>query len=139
MNYQEALKAAKEYYGGEELAASVFLNKYAVKNPSGEYEEDTPDKMHRRLSKEFYSEIKECSIKSKYFSDEESVYELFKDFKYVVPQGSIMSQLGHPYSTGSLSNCFVVGTPYDSYAGILQKDQELVQLMILETIGILKI
>lgn len=129
MNYQEALKAAKEYYGGEELAASVFLNKYAVKNPSGEYEEDTPDKMHRRLSKEFYSEIKECSIKSKYFSDEESVYELFKDFKYIVPQGSIMSQLGHPYSTGSLSNCFVVGTPYDSYAGILQKDQELVQLM----------
>lgn len=129
MNYLEALKAAKKYYGGEELAASVFLNKYAVKNPKGEYEEDTPDKMHRRLAKEFYGSIKECPLKSKMFPDEESVYILFRDFEYIIPQGSIMSQLGHPYSTGSLSNCFVVGTPYDSYAGILQKDQELVQLM----------
>lgn len=127
------------YFNGDELAASVWKRKYAIKG------EVTPDDMHRRMAKEFGRiELKYAASESpnpKNIQDKLSkygasrrllttnrIYELFKDFKYIVPQGSIMSQLGAP-SIGSLSNCFVAGQPYDSYGGIMQKDQELVQLM----------
>lgn len=126
------------YFNGDELAANVWQGKYAQEG------EETPDDMHKRLAKEFARIEKEYqsgneSIKPPYEDlseygkvredlTEESIYELFKDFKYIVPQGSIMSQLGAK-SIGSLSNCFVIGTPEDSYGGIFQKDEEMAQLM----------
>ena len=133
------------YFNGDELAANVWQSKYAQEG------EETPDDMHRRLAKEFAKvelnyqitepfknsqlETHKNTIKklSKYGQirnnlDENTIYNLFKDFKYVIPQGSIMSQLGSK-SIGSLSNCFVIGTPEDSYGGIFQKDEEMAQLM----------
>jgi ribonucleoside-diphosphate reductase alpha chain len=132
---------SKEYFNGDELAASVWEGKYAAEG------ESNPDEMHRRMAKEF-ARIEESYLKNdepieitatKHLSisdyakkrnslTEERIYNLFKDFKYVVPQGSIMSMLGVD-KIGSLSNCFVIGQPEDSYGGILQKDEQLVQLM----------
>lgn len=128
------------YFKGDELASEVWLEKYAIEDV-----EETPDDMHRRMAKEFaridkeyqkseYSTEYPEGVLSRYYSHkrsdltEESIYGFFKDFKYIVPQGSIMSQLGAP-QIGSLSNCFVIGTPEDSYGGIFQKDEEMVQLM----------
>jgi ribonucleoside-diphosphate reductase alpha chain len=126
-----------QYFKGDELAASVWKSKYAIEG------EETPDDMHRRLAKEFArieeGYILKCGegLINKNLSDygqkrnhlrEDVIYNLFKDFKYIVPQGSIMSQLGAP-NIGSLSNCFVIGQPEDSYGGIFQKDQEMAQLM----------
>lgn len=132
---------SKEYFNGDELAASVWEGKYAAEG------ETTPNDMHKRLAKEFARIEKQYSdslepweirvIKNKSLSEygkkrkplvESVIYELFKDFKYIVPQGSIMSMLGVD-KIGSLSNCFVIGQPEDSYGGILQKDEQLVQLM----------
>lgn len=130
---------SKEYFKGDELAASVWEGKYAAKG------ESNPDEMHKRLAKEFARiELKYGSketplseelkaIVSEYakrrnYLTEDRIYDLFKDFKYIVPQGSIMSMLGVD-KIGSLSNCFVIGQPEDSYGGILQKDEQLVQLM----------
>ena len=133
------------YFNGDELAANVWQGKYAQEG------EETPDDMHKRLAKEFAridvnyqltEPLKESSLKthndrlkelSEYGKKRdrltyESIYNLFKDFKYIVPQGSIMSQLGAK-SIGSLSNCFVIGQPEDSYGGIFQKDEEMAQLM----------
>ena len=133
------------YFNGDDLASSVWLGKYAQEG------EETPDDMHKRLAKEFAiiernyqitEPFKNSDLKthkdrieklSKYGRirknlDEETIYNLFKDFKYIVPQGSIMSQLGAK-SIGSLSNCFVIGQPEDSYGGIFQKDEEMAQLM----------
>jgi ribonucleoside-diphosphate reductase alpha chain len=132
---------SKEYFNGDELAASVWEGKYAAEG------ENNPDDMHRRMAKEF-ARIEESYLKndepieivaakhsslsnygkSRSFLTEQSIYELFKNFKYIVPQGSIMSMLGVD-KIGSLSNCFVIGQPEDSYGGILQKDEQLVQLM----------
>lgn len=131
-----------EYFKGNELAANVWQSKYAQEG------EKTPDDMHRRMAKEFariefkyvtdektrvLKTHKDYKKLSKYGAerkdlDEETIYNLFKDFKYIVPQGSIMSQLGSK-SVGSLSNCFVIGQPEDSYGGIMMKDEEMVQLM----------
>lgn len=127
------------YFNGDELAANVWLSKYAQEG------EKTPNDMHRRLAKEFARiedkyKLGPCaahSIEDKILSKygiqrkgltEKSIYELFKDFKYIVPQGSIMAQLGSN-SIGSLSNCFVLGQPVDSYGGIFQKEQQMIQLM----------
>lgn len=137
MNQSELLN----YFEGDELAANVFLNKYAQEG------DKTPDDMHKRMAKEFNrieenyysieSYAKHQNGKLKLLSNygqsredltEDSVYNLFKDFKYIIPQGSIMSQLGSK-SIGSLSNCFVVGQPDDSYGGIFMKDEEMAQLM----------
>jgi len=124
------------YFKGDELAANVFLSKYAQEG------DITPDDMHKRMAKEF-ARIEDRYVKeerlnhglnlSKYAQDRErltyeSIYELFKDFKYIIPQGSIMSNLGNKAIT-SLSNCFVVGQPTDSYGGICKKDEEMAQLM----------
>lgn len=111
----------KEYFKGDELASSVWLGKYALPG------EGTPEAMHRRMALEF------SRIEAKYGGKRQlsysAIFSLFDEFKYIVPQGSIMSMLGNTGAIGSLSNCFVVGQPYDSYGGILQKDQQLVQLM----------
>jgi ribonucleotide reductase alpha subunit len=130
LTYKEALLKATQYFNGEELPASVFLNKYALKDPkTGLFVEATPDDMHSRLADAFHKGVQLSKVKKNVFRSRDDIYDLLKDFKYIVPQGSVMSQLGNNYQIGSLSNCFVIGQPYDSYGGIFQKDQEQVQLM----------
>jgi ribonucleoside-diphosphate reductase alpha chain len=123
--YEEALQKCIEYFNGDDLAASVFLSKYALTNLNGEILEETPDAMHRRLAKEF------ARIEKKYPNpmSEEEIFELFKNFRYIVPQGSPMAGIGNPYQDMSLSNCFVVESPWDSYSGIMKTDQEEAQIM----------
>ena len=113
-----------EYFNNDDLAADVF-GKYALRDDKGNLLEITPDDMHRRLAKEF------ARIESKYPNpmSEESIYDLLKGFQMIVPQGSPMSGIGNPYQIQSLSNCFVIDQPHDSYAGILFSDQEQVQIM----------
>lgn len=125
MNRDEAVKKSLEYFDGDKLAAGVFVDKYALTTPEGDILEETPDKMHRRLAREF------ARIEANYPNamTEEEIYELVKDFKYIVPQGSPMSGIGNPYQTMSISNCFVVDSPADSYGGILKTDQEEAQIM----------
>ena len=122
--YDEAFRQCVEYFGGDDLAANVFLTKYALTDKEGNLKECTPDDMHRRLASEF------SRVESKYPNpmSEEEIYSLFSNFKYVVPQGSPMSGIGNPHQIQSISNCFVIESPYDSYGGILKTDQELVQI-----------
>ena len=125
--YEEALAASLNYFNGDELAASVWINKYAMKDSFGNLYEASPDDMHRRIASEF------ARIEKKYDNplDEEQIYELLKDFKFIVPQGGPMSGIGNNMQVASLSNCFVIGhkKPADSYGGIMRIDEEQVQLM----------
>ena len=123
--YDQVFSESLEYFLGDELAASVFATKYALQDESGNFLETNPDQMHRRLAGEF------SRVEAKYDNamSEEEIYNLFKDFKYIVPQGSPMSGIGNPHQIQSLSNCFVVDSPEDSYGGILKADQEQVQVM----------
>ena len=109
------MKSSKEYFGGDELSANVFVTKYALSTKEGEILEKTPDDMHKRMAQEF------SRIESKYPNPlaEDEIYNLFKDFKYVVPQGSPMAGIGNNHRIQSLSNCFVIESPHDSYGGIL--------------------
>ena len=122
--YEKVIEKSTEYFKGDELAANVFTTKYALVNSSGKYQELNPDDMHRRLAREF------SRIEEKYPNamSEDEIYGLFKDFKYVVPQGSPMSGIGNDNQVQSISNCFVIDSPCDSYGGILRTDQELVQI-----------
>ncbi len=124
-SYDEAYQQSLEYFCGDELATSVFLGKYALQDNEGNYLEATPDDMHKRLAREF------SRIESKYPNpmSYEEIYNLFAGFRYVVPQGSPMSGIGNDTKLQSLSNCFVIESPYDSYGGILKVDQEQVQIM----------
>lgn len=125
--HDEILKKATEYFDGDTLAADVWMNKYALKDSHGNIYERTPDDMHHRLAAEV------ARIEKKYPNpmSEEEVFELFRNFKYIIPQGSPMAGMGNNYQVSSLSNCFVIGgdTNYDSYGGIMKIDQEQVQLM----------
>ena len=125
--YEEAYKASKEYFNGDELAARVWASKYALKDSFGNLFEQTPDDMHRRIAKEI------CRIENNYPNpmSEDEVFDLLKDFRYIVPQGSPMAGIGNNYQVGSLSNCFVIGLDGqpDSYGGIIKIDEEQVQLM----------
>lgn len=124
---EEAIAASLEYFKGDGLAADVWVNKYALKDSNENIYELTPDDMHKRIAKEF------ARAESKYPNalTEDVIYDLIKDFKYIVPQGSPMAGIGNDFQYVSLSNCFVIGneTDSDSYGGILKLDQELVQLM----------
>ncbi len=122
--FEDAYQSCIEYFRGDELASTVFVTKYALCDKDGEYHESTPDDMHRRLAKEF------ARIEKKYQNpmSEIEIYNLLKDFRYVIPQGSPMSGIGNPFQIQSISNCFVVESPHDSYGGILKTDQELVQI-----------
>jgi len=124
-SYEEALAAATSYFKGDTLAASVWVNKYALKDSFGKIYEKSPDDMHRRIAKEL------ARIESKYPNplSEEEIYELLADFKYIVPQGSPMAGIGNNFQVSSLSNCFVIGSGADSYGGIIRTDEEQVQLM----------
>lgn len=125
--FDEALKSSKEYFNGDELAARVWANKYALKDSFGNLFEKNPDEMHWRLAKEI------ARIEKRYPNPmaEEQIYELLKEFKYIIPQGGPMTGIGNKYQIASLSNCFVIGhkNPADSYGGIMKIDQEQVQLM----------
>lgn len=122
---EEVFKSSVEYFNDDELAANVWTDKYALKDSNGNIYEKTPNDMHRRLAKDF------ARIESKYPNplSEEEIYNLIKDFKYIIPQGSPMAGVGNNFVVTSLSNCFVVAPALDSYAGILKTDQEQVQLM----------
>lgn len=125
--YDEVLKNAIDYFEGDELAAKVWINKYALKDSFGNIYEKTPDDMHWRIA----SELNRIEQKYPNPLSKQKLYELLKDFTYIVPQGSPMAGIGNKYQVASLSNCFVIGhnTPADSYGGILKIDQEQVQLM----------
>lgn len=126
-SYEEAEEASIEYFKGDELAAKVWTNKYALKDSFGNLYEKSPDDMHRRLAREIHR------IELNYSNPlpEDLIYSVLKDFKYIVPQGGPMSGIGNEYQIASLSNCFVVGNEgnSDSYGGIMKIDQEQVQLM----------
>ncbi len=123
----EAYKASLDYFNGDDLAARVWVNKYALKNSNGDIYELTPNDMHLRIAKEI------ARIEQKYPNPltKQQVFELIENFKYIVPQGSPMAGIGNPFQIASLSNCFVIGTEgmSDSYGGIMKIDQEQVQLM----------
>ncbi|MDR1090461.1 MAG: adenosylcobalamin-dependent ribonucleoside-diphosphate reductase [Prevotella sp.] len=126
-SYEECLSASTVYFDGDELAANVWINKYALKDSFENIFELTPDDMHRRLAGEI------ARIERKYENpmSEDEVYLLLKNFKYLIPQGGPMTGIGNEYQIASLSNCFVIGhdKPADSYGGIMRLDEEQVQLM----------
>ncbi|MBI9068046.1 MAG: adenosylcobalamin-dependent ribonucleoside-diphosphate reductase [Salinivirgaceae bacterium] len=126
-SYEEAVLASLEYFKGDDLAATVWVNKYALKDSHGNIYEKTPDDMHMRLAKEIHR------VEEKYPNplSVDEIFDLLKDFKYIIPQGGPMTGIGNNYQVASLSNCFVVGRkdPADSYGGIMLIDQEQVQLM----------
>ena len=120
---EDALKQSIEYFEGDELAAEVFITKYAMRNEKLELKESSPEQMHRRLSKEF------ARMESKYPNpmSEEEIFGLFDHFKYIVPQGSPMFGIGNPNQRVSLSNCFVIDVA-DSYGGICRADERIAQI-----------
>lgn len=124
---EEVKKSSKEYFKGDTLASEVWVSKYALKDGNGVFFEKTPDDMHRRLSREF------ARIEALYPAalSEEEIYDLLKEFKYIIPQGSPMAGIGNDLQQASLSNCFVIGVEdaADSYGSVLSLDEELVQLM----------
>ncbi len=126
-DYDEVMQAATEFFDGDSLAASVWVNKYALKDSQGNLYEQTPDDMHRRLAREIHR------VETSYPDplSEDNIFGLLKDFRYIVPQGSPMAGIGNPFQIGSLSNCFVIGNKgiADSYGGIMKLDEEQVQLM----------
>jgi len=123
----EAYQASLVYFKGDDLAARVWVNKYALKDSYGNIFEKDPNDMHRRIAGEI------TRIEQRYPNplSEDEVFDLIKDFKYIIPQGSPMTGIGNPYQIASLSNCFVIGNDgdSDSYGGIMKIDQEQVQLM----------
>ncbi|MDE6190097.1 MAG: adenosylcobalamin-dependent ribonucleoside-diphosphate reductase [Muribaculum sp.] len=125
--YDEAYEASVRYFDGDELAARVWVTKYALKDSFGNLFEKTPDDMHRRIAREI------SRIENNYPNpmSEDEVFGLMKDFRYIVPQGSPMTGIGNHLQVGSLSNCFVIGLDGgpDSYGGIMKVDEEQVQLM----------
>lgn len=123
----EAFEASLEYFKGDELAARVWVNKYALKDSRGNIYEKSPEDMHHRIAKEI------ARIEENYPNpmSEEQVFDLISEFKYIVPQGSPMAGIGNRFQISSLSNCFVIGNgdQSDSYGSIMKIDQEQVQLM----------
>ena len=126
-SYDEAFNASLKYFGGDELAARVWVSKYALKDSFGNIYEQTPDDMHDRIASEI------SRIEQRYAApmSKEEIFDLLRNFKYIVPQGSPMSGIGNDHQVGSLSNCFVIGLDGnpDSYGGIIKIDEEQVQLM----------
>ena len=138
--YTEVLKQCLDYFNNDELAATTWINKYCLKDRQGNYLEKSPDDMHLRMAKEFgrietkytYTETVSESL-SEYGKirkplNETKIYQLFKDFKYVIPQGSVMFGLGNHQVIASLSNCIVVPSVLDSYGGVCYTDEQLAQL-----------
>ena len=127
VQYNDAVAASKEYFGGDELAATVWVSKYALKDSAGNIYESSPEQMHYRLAKEL------ARIENKYGEplSEQEIFDLLDHFRYIIPQGGPMTGIGNNLQVASLSNCFVIGhkNPADSYGGIFRMDEEQVQLM----------
>ncbi|RHI83892.1 MULTISPECIES: adenosylcobalamin-dependent ribonucleoside-diphosphate reductase [Phocaeicola] len=125
--YDEAFEASLQYFKGDELAARVWVNKYAVKDSFGNIFEKSPEDMHWRIA----NEVARIEARYKNGLNAQQLYELLDHFKYIVPQGSPMTGIGNDFQVASLSNCFVIGIDgaADSYGGIIRIDEEQVQLM----------
>ena len=125
--YDEAFEASLAYFGGDELAARVWVNKYAMKDSFGNIYEKSPEQMHWRIA----NEIARIEKKYKNPMSAEEIFNLLDHFKYIVPAGSPMTGIGNNHQIASLSNCFVIGLDgdADSYGGVLRIDEEQVQLM----------
>jgi len=125
--HEEATEKSTVYFGGDALAANVWVSKYALKDSDGNLYEATPDDMHRRIA----GEINRIEQRYPNAMTKDEVYQMLKDFRYIIPQGSPMAGIGNDIQIGSLSNCFVIGNDpaADSYGGIMRTDQEQVQLM----------
>ena len=126
-SFEEAFEASLEYFDGDQLAARVWVNKYAMKDSFGNIYEKSPEQMHWRIANEI------ARIEKKYANplSAQEIFELLDHFKYIVPAGSPMTGIGNNYQVASLSNCFVIGLDgdADSYGGIMKIDEEQVQLM----------
>lgn len=122
--YEEALQASLEYFDSD-LPAKIFVDKYALRDSDNNILESNPDQMHRRLAKEF-ARIEAGKFKKPL--TEEKIYNLFKNYSCIIPQGSPIYGIGNPYQTVSISNCFVLDEPEDSYGGIMMVDQQLVNI-----------
>ena len=127
VEYADAVAASKEYFAGDELAATVWVSKYALKDSYGNIYESTPTQMHERIAAELER------IENKYANplNKAQIFELLDHFRYIIPQGGPMTGIGNNFQVASLSNCFVIGhkNPADSYGGIFRMDEEQVQLM----------
>ena len=127
VEYADAVAASKEYFAGDELAATVWVSKYALKDSYGNIYESTPTQMHERIAAELER------IENKYANplSKAQIFELLDHFRYIIPQGGPMTGIGNNFQVASLSNCFVIGhkNPADSYGGIFRMDEEQVQLM----------
>ena len=127
VQYADAVAASKEYFGGDELAATVWVSKYALKDSLGNIYESSPEQMHHRIASEL------ARIERNYGEplSEQEIFDLLDHFRYVIPQGGPMTGIGNNLQVASLSNCFVIGhkNPADSYGGIFRMDEEQVQLM----------
>ncbi|MDD6749993.1 MAG: adenosylcobalamin-dependent ribonucleoside-diphosphate reductase [bacterium] len=125
--FDEAYKASLDYFTGDELAAKVWVNKYALKDAFGNIYEKSPADMHHRLAREI------ARIEKNYPNPltEAELFDLFDHFRYIIPQGSPMTGIGNEFQIASLSNCFVIGLDgsADSYGAIIRIDEEQVQLM----------
>ncbi len=127
VSYNDAVAASKEYFAGDELAATVWVSKYALKDSFGNIYEKSPVDMHNRIASEI------ARIESKYPNplSHQQIFDLLDHFRYIIPQGGPMTGIGNNLQVASLSNCFVIGhkNPADSYGGIFRIDEEQVQLM----------
>ncbi|HSZ25406.1 MAG TPA: ribonucleotide reductase N-terminal alpha domain-containing protein, partial [Cytophagaceae bacterium] len=123
--FEEALDKSNKYFNGDDLAAKVFIDKYALRNSKNEILEDSPEKMHHRIASEF-ARIEKGKFKHPLTKDE--IFSYLDKFKYIIPQGSPMSGIGNNFQIVSLSNCYVVETPEDSIGGIMKTDQQLAQI-----------
>jgi len=114
-NHDEVAEKATEYFNGDSLAGTVWMNKYALKDAENNIYESTPEEMHRRIAREV------ARIEDKYPNPltEEDVFSVLKDFKYIIPAGSPMAGIGNLFQESSLSNCFVIGNQDDSSDSIL--------------------
>lgn len=125
--YEDAYEATLEYFGGDDLAAKVWVSKYALKDSAGNIYERTPADMHQRIASEI------ARVEAKYANplSEKKIFDLIKNFTYIIPQGSPMTGIGNNFQIASLSNCFVIGSgrDSDSYGSIMKIDEEQVQLM----------
>ena len=127
VKYADAVAESKKYFEGDELAATVWVSKYALKDSLGNIFESSPVEMHHRIAREL------ARIEQNYGEplSEQEIFDLLDHFRYVIPQGGPMTGIGNNLQVASLSNCFVIGhkNPADSYGGIFRMDEEQVQLM----------
>lgn len=125
ISYNDAYQKSLDYFHNDNLAAQIWVDKYALRDNNKNILEDSPVAMHRRLAKEF-ARIEKNKFRKPFTEDE--LFDFFDKFKYIIPQGGILYGLGNPYQYVTLSNCYAIDTPEDSYGGICWSDEQLVQI-----------